>query len=155
MELIILRHGKAEAHGHPMGDSARELIERGRDQARNAGELLKRSGKVPDLVLASPLVRTRQTAEEFCAAAEIGGPVIQPWLACGMRPVRAMAELSGFSEFQRVAIVGHEPDLSGLIQWLLGASGWIEMKTGTMACLEVRPPSRLATLLYMIPPKLA
>ncbi|MBK1883999.1 phosphohistidine phosphatase SixA [Luteolibacter pohnpeiensis] len=155
MELIILRHGKAEAHGHPLGDGARELIDRGRKQARHAGNLLKKAGMVPDLVLTSPLVRTRQTAEEFCKAAEIDEALVQPWLACGMQPERAMSELAGFSEFQRVAIVGHEPDLSELIRWLLGASGLIEFKTGTLACLEIHPPSRAGTLLYMVPPKLA
>ena len=154
MELIILRHGKAEAHGHPQGDGARSLVERGRKQARNAGLLLKKAGIVPDFVLTSPLVRTRETSEEFCKAAEIGEALVQPWLACGMQPERAMQELAGFSEFNRIAIVGHEPDLSELIRWLLGASGWVEFKTGTLACLEIRPPSRMATLQFMIPPKL-
>ena len=63
MELLLIRHGKAEAHGHPQGDGARALVEKGHRQARLAGEFLVKHGLVPELVLSSPLVRARETAE--------------------------------------------------------------------------------------------
>ena len=153
MELILLRHGKAEA-GNPNGDSARVLLEKGRAQARRAGLLLKDSKWLPEIVLTSPLVRARQTADEFCSAAGVPGAVIQGWLACGMEPERALDELAGFREFKRVAIVGHEPDFSELIQWVLGATGGsVEVKKGALACLQITPPSRHGSLLFLIPPK--
>ncbi len=152
MELIVLRHGKAE-DSNPGGDSSRQLVEKGRVQARNAGTLLRSAGMLPDIVLSSPFARARQTAEEFCEAAGIPGPVVQGWLAAGMQPETALNELVGFREFTRVAIVGHEPDLSGLIQWVLGANGSaIEMKKGTIAALRVFPPSRPGSLVYLAPP---
>ena len=155
MDLIILRHGKAE-DSNPGGDSARELVEKGRQQAQRQAKLLKNAGLWPEIVLTSPLVRARQTAHEFCESAGIPGAVIQGWLACGMNPETAMAELAGFQEFKRVAIVGHEPDLSRLIQWILGASGGeVNVKKGTIACLRVNPPARHGLLKYLIPPKLA
>lgn len=154
MDLILLRHGKAEDTS-PGGDFSRELVERGREQARRAARLLKAAGKLPEIVLTSPLIRARQTAEEFCRTAGMPGELIQGWLACGMTSETAMSELLAFREFKRVMIVGHEPDFSGLIEWLLGASGAIEIKKGSLACLRINPPSRTAALKYLIPPKLA
>ena len=155
MELILLRHGKAE-DSHPDGDFSRALVEKGRKQARRAAKLLKAGGMLPNIVLTSPLVRARQTAHEFCETVGIPGAIIQGWLACGMNPENALKELTAFKDFNRVAIVGHEPDFSGLIQWILGANGGsIEVKKGALACLAIHPPSCRGTLVYLIPPKLA
>lgn len=155
MELILLRHGKAE-NTNVAGDAARALVERGRLQARRAARLLKLARWLPDIVLTSPMLRARQTADEFCEAAGIPGAVIQGWLACGMHPEQALHELVAFREFQRVAVVGHEPDLSGVIEWVIGTGGGsIEMKKGSIACVEVNPPARRGALVYLVPPKLA
>jgi phosphohistidine phosphatase len=151
MQLLILRHGKAEAKGHKR-DFDRELVERGFDQARRAGERLKETGGLPDLVLTSPLVRARQTAESFCKAADLSAPVVQPWIASGMQPEDALAELKAFAEFRRVMIVGHEPDLSNLVHWICG--GEVELPTGSLVCLEVSPPAPKGRLLYLLPPSL-
>jgi phosphohistidine phosphatase len=155
MDLILLRHGKAE-DSNPGGDSARELVEKGREQARRQAKLLKQAGMLPEIVLTSPLARARQTAHEFCMTGGVPGEVIQGWLACGMDPETAMRELSGFLEFERVAIVGHEPDFSNLIEWILGVSGgYVKVKKGSIACLRVNPPAQHGMLKYLIPPKLA
>jgi phosphohistidine phosphatase len=154
MDLILLRHGKAEA-SHPQGDAARALVDKGREQARRAGRLLQAAGLAPEIVLTSPLLRAVQTAEEFCQAAGIPGPVVQGWLACGCVATTALTELAAFQDFKRVAIVGHEPDFSRLIQSCLGAHGTaIDIKKGALACLRIAPPSRCGTLVYLIPPKL-
>ncbi|MBC8127573.1 MAG: phosphohistidine phosphatase SixA [Gloeobacteraceae cyanobacterium ES-bin-144] len=154
MELILLRHGKAE-DTHPQGDPPRALVDKGRKQARRAAKLLTRANFLPDIVLTSPLVRARQTAEEFCETAGLPGAVIQGWLACGMNPEQAMVELATFKDFKRVAIVGHEPDFSELIQSLIGTtSNNVEVKKGALACLQVNPPGSKGRLLFLIPPKL-
>lgn len=153
MDLILLRHGKAE-DTHPQGDGARPLVEKGREQARQAGSILKTAGIIPEIVLTSPLVRARQTADEFCQAAGLPGPVLQGWLACGCRPETMAAELAAFHDFKRVVVVGHEPDFSRFIQWSMGAYGAsVEMKKGAMACLRITPPARHGLLIYLIPPK--
>jgi phosphohistidine phosphatase len=152
MELILLRHGKAE-DSNPLGDSARVLLEKGYQQSRQAGRLLQGADLLPNIVLTSPYARAQQTAEEFCKAAGIPGPVVQGWLSSGMDPETALEELVAFKDFGRVAIVGHEPDFSQLIQWSLSAlGGSIEIKKGSLACLRIQPPFRQATLSYLIPP---
>jgi phosphohistidine phosphatase len=155
MDLILLRHGKAE-DTNLGGDSARELVEKGREQARKAAKMLKHAKQLPDIVLTSPLARARQTADEFCETAGLPGAVKQPWLSSGMDPETALKELAGFQEFEKVAIVGHEPDFSNLIECILGVSGgYVKMKKGGIACLKVNPPARHGMLKYLIPPKLA
>jgi phosphohistidine phosphatase len=155
MELLVIRHAKAEDHGHPGGDGARALVTKGFEQSAKVGRLLKRVDRLPDVVLTSPLVRARQTAEAMCEAAEMPGPVVQGWLSCGMDPEAAIRELVAFSDFERVAIVGHEPDLSSLIEWLLGCSGSsVEVKKACITGLLVHPPAWHARLLFHIPPSM-
>lgn len=156
MQLILLRHGKAEDFSSSGGgDFARTLLEKGMEQSRNAARALSAADFLPDLVLTSPVLRARQTAEEFCRAAGISEPIIQDWLACGMSPQTALSELRAFVETERVMIVGHEPDFSQLVQHALGASGSIEIRKGSLTCLEINPPSPRATLLFSFPQKLA
>jgi len=155
MELILLRHGKAEDTNRD-SDFARVLVEKGYKQAIRAARLLKNTDNLPDIVLTSPLIRARQTADQFCETAEIPGPIIQGWLACGMVPETAISELAAFSEFARVMIVGHEPDFSTLVEWSLGVGGGsVDFKKGAIACLTIAPPNRNGILNYLIPPKLA
>lgn len=59
--LILFRHAKTEARAPGGEDIDRALVERGRADAERMGHILARSGLVPDLVLVSPAVRTRQT----------------------------------------------------------------------------------------------
>ncbi|WP_035600458.1 phosphohistidine phosphatase SixA [Haloferula sp. BvORR071] len=155
MELLVIRHAKAEDISASGSDFDRALVEKGYGQSKRLGAFLKRIDRRPDVVLTSPLVRARQTAETLCQAAEMPGPVTQGWLACGMDPETAIRELVAFSDFERVAIVGHEPDLSSLIEWLLGCSGSsVEVKKASITGLLVHPPAWHARLLFHIPPTL-
>lgn len=155
MHLYLIRHGKA-ADRHPEGDFARPLVAKGFLQSRRVAAILTRADKLPDICLTSPLVRARQTAETFCTAAGIPGPVVQSWLASGMNPETAVQELLAYATFNRVAIFGHEPDFSSLIEHFLGITGGaIEIKKGAAACVTIRPPSRTGTLRFLIPPALA
>src|SRR6478736_1625210 len=104
MELLVIRHAKAEDQSVSGSDFDRALVEKGYEQSRRLGRFLKKVDRRPDVVLASPLVRAQQTAETLCEAASMPGPVTQGWLACGMDPETAIRELVAFSDFERVAI---------------------------------------------------
>jgi len=151
MELLLIRHAKAESYA--TSDAARALTEKGREQAAKVGAFLGKQGLVPELTLASPLVRARETAEIMCHAAGAQSPSIEPWLACGMRPSAAMKELVGYRQFQRVAIVGHNPDFECLAEWLLGsqAGGFHVSKASVILFSHVKPPSQGAFLEMMVP----
>lgn len=151
MELLLIRHAKAESHCYD--DASRALTEKGVAQSRRVGSLLLKNDWVPDVTLSSPLVRARQTAELLCETAGAETPIIESWLACGMRPSRAMHELQAYAEFDRVAIVGHEPDFSYLAEWLLGCQtgGFHVRKASVIALSNVRPPHQGGYLEMMVP----
>ena len=100
------------------------------------------------------MVRARQTAEGFCDAAGIDGPLEVPWLACGMGPESAVEELRAYTDFARVMIVGHEPDFSELICHLIGAGpGTVRMKKGGVALLRLYGSLNHGELRFLLPPK--
>ncbi|MDE0836810.1 MAG: histidine phosphatase family protein [Akkermansiaceae bacterium] len=152
MQLLLLRHGHAEDHPADGTDFSRALVEKGIEQAHNAARVLEAADFLPEIVLSSPVLRARQTAEEFTQAAGLPGPVMQSWLSCGMSPGAALSELAGFPDFGRILIVGHEPDFSQFVQQAIGsAGGTVEIRKGSLTCLEINPPSPRATLLFLFP----
>ena len=104
VRLYIVRHAEA-AKGNP--DELRPLTQHGRDQARNLGEHLAAEGVRPDVILTSPLLRARETAEELARAT--GAPV-EPTelLAPGASADDVRTAIAGRGE--RVLIVAHQPD---------------------------------------------
>ena len=151
MELLLIRHAKAEDFA--VNDSSRVLTPKGHEQSRKVGEFLKNKGLVPDLTLASPYARARETAEIFCASSGTEAPVIESWLACGMRPEKAMSELAAYADFGRVAICGHNPDFACLAEWLVGSqAGGIHVKKASIIHFSyVHPPRQRAYLEMMLP----
>ena len=67
--LIVVRHAKA-THKPGFADPDRPLTGRGRRDAKAAGQWLLGQRLIPDLVLCSPSLRTRQTWDRL--AAELG-----------------------------------------------------------------------------------
>lgn len=115
MLLFLIRHAHAGA-GEP--DEARPLSERGREEARTLADLLAKHDEPPALVLTSPLLRARQTAEEVAHAtsAELR---VEPALAPGTT-LEALRETIG-DETRAVAAVCHQPDCSEIASELTGA----------------------------------
>ena len=106
MLVFLIRHAHA-APGEP--DDARSLSERGRAEARAVAERLSRHAEPPVLVLTSPLLRARQTAEEIAhaTAAELR---VEAALGPGTS-LAALRDTIG-DETRAVAAVGHQPDCS-------------------------------------------
>lgn len=116
--LLILRHAKAEPDAGE-GDEQRPLAKRGRRAAERVGELL--SDTLPDLVLSSTSVRTRQTVERLKKGAGSLGRVefsSELYLAAPSTCLRVLAERGGDAE--RVMLVGHNPGLEELVSAFTG-----------------------------------
>ena len=152
MNLILVRHGKAEDHFVRGSDGERKLVEKGWEQARNVGVFLHENSLVPDIIITSPLARAKETASGICESLNREGVKIQPtvahWLQCGMSPELALAELSAYKELERVGIVGHEPDFSMLVEYILGVEcGRVQVKKASVISLQsCNPPRRGAVL---------
>ncbi len=95
-------------------------------------------GIAPGLVLTSPLVRCRQTAEIICEA--LGGtPVEDPRLRPGMRLDDLEDALLERADADVPMVCGHEPDLSQIVAELTGG-GVVDFKKGSLAVLDVESP---------------
>jgi phosphohistidine phosphatase len=109
----------------------------------------------PDVLLSSPLVRARQTAD---IAADAWGKVKvkeEPALAGGSFEKIAGA-VDTHHDQKLVAIFGHEPDVSIVLARLLGttASERLTFKKGAAALVDV--PGRMAdggALIWYLPPR--
>ena len=119
--LYIIRHGDAlPLGGEARRDSDRPLTQRGEKDVRLAGSFLVDLDRDLHRVYCSPLLRARQTAGLIAEA--IGGTAeVRPTenLAPGFRPVLLMEELRGGGSVESVAVVGHQPDLSVFLAYLI------------------------------------
>ncbi len=136
-QLWLLRHAEAEPHG-TRADAERRLTERGEQQARAAGVALQRLGASFELVLFSPRVRARRTAELAAQAwSEEQRARLQEYapLAGGFDAEHALTALAGLSADARLLLVGHEPDLSRVTGELTGARA--DVKKGGLAVVRL------------------
>ena len=62
-ELLLVRHGIADERSEDLDDAQRSLTPEGRERTSRQLERLLELDLACDLVLSSPLVRARQTAE--------------------------------------------------------------------------------------------
>lgn len=116
MDLLLLRH--ADANTEAATDDDRKLSDKGIGQAKKVGRFCKEHDIQPEIILTSPIRRAKETAD--IVAEQFGTKATTvPWLACGMQPEKALAELAKYAKHECVMIVGHQPDLSMLIATLL------------------------------------
>jgi phosphohistidine phosphatase len=124
MELYLIRHADALALGEGgiTEDADRPLSPSGIEQARRLGRALREKELRVGVVLTSPLLRARQTAEEMLGAWNSAPPELRicDELAPGGRPKR-LARLLRSQGSDAIALVGHQPDLSGHTAWLVGS----------------------------------
>jgi phosphohistidine phosphatase len=152
--LHLLRHAHA---GDPLEwdgpDELRPLSKRGRRQAERLGAFLRECGVRPDLIVSSPKVRARQTAELVAEA--FGMTVTMDERLGGYLDLATADAIVDSGEGGSVMLVGHDPDFSELLSELCGATGMV-MKKGALATLEAEGPLRPggATLRWLLPPEL-
>lgn len=166
MKLLVIRHAIAEdkeafaASGR--SDDLRPLTQAGRAKMRRGAQGLRAICPRVAILASSPLVRARETAEIVAPAFDIA----RVELVDGLRPERPFDELVAWLRRRvapndhgadpTIAVVGHEPHLSGLVTWLMtsGKDSRIELKKGG-ACLlhfEGAPAAGEALLRWSLTP---
>ena len=115
MKLLLIRDAPAVRNGSVgIRDGERPLTPLGRKRFRVAARGLARIVERPDVLLTSPLVRARATAEIAAAAFKKLTPQVEP--ALGRDDLDAVvAALRKYSLAQMVAVVGRGPTLSGFL----------------------------------------
>jgi phosphohistidine phosphatase len=155
-ELYLIRHGLAEDQSDAWPDDAkRPLSEEGTARLRKIARSLERLNVSLDVVLTSPLVRTRQTAEIIAAAFD-PQPAIVPVdaLAPGGSPQAVLAELEKQVRKTRIGLVGHEPSIGELAAKLIGTRHPLEFKKGAVCRIDLSalPATGPATLRWFATP---
>ncbi len=134
LQLTLLRHAKSDWEASFSHDYQRPLAPRGERDAAQIGVWLMKSGLLPDKVIASGSVRTRQTL----ALAQQGGnwpPVAtqfddrlyESWVDQVVAVVQAESENT-----RHLLLLGHEPVWSELALWLMGG-GDLRLPTAAVA----------------------
>jgi phosphohistidine phosphatase len=157
-ELYLVRHGLAEERGEAWPDDAkRPLTEDGIDRMRKAARGLARLGVTIDVVLTSPLVRARQTAEIVAAAIDPRPSLVAAEsLSPGGSFAAVVADLEKHARKTRIALVGHEPGIGELAARLIGSRHAIEFKKGAVCRVDVEtlPPSGPGDLRWLMTTKI-
>ena len=143
MKLYLLRHAIAaerDPDKYP-DDALRPLTAIGSKKMIKVAEALDKMGLQVDLILSSPCVRARQTAEIARKHLHLKKDrllLIDALVPSG-DPGQLIAEIQAKYLVDKLLLVGHEPDLSNLISWLLcgDTSIPITMKKAGICCLSV------------------
>jgi len=157
LELFLVRHGLAEARGDEWpDDTQRPLTAEGMGRMKRSARGLTEIGVSLDIILSSPLVRTKQTAEILADACTPKPPVVLvEALAPGGVLAAVLAEIQKHARRERVAIVGHEPGLGELAARLIGLRHPLELKKGSVVRIDLDPlsPAAPGSLRWLLPPR--
>ena len=157
-ELYLIRHGIAEERGPEWpDDSKRPLTGKGVTALKQEAKALATLGVTFDLIVSSPLTRTRQTASVFADYLPKKPPVeLSDALAPAGTPADVMQEIAKHAGKGRIALVGHEPNIGELAAVLIGARAPIEFKKGAICRIDFDglPPKSLGMLRWFMPPRI-
>jgi phosphohistidine phosphatase len=157
MEIYILRHGIAVERGTKgyQNDSERPLTKEGEEKMYRIAKAILALELEFDLILSSPYVRARQTAEIVAASLE-EEVTLTNFLTPGGNALELIGEIND-EKPQRVLLVGHEPDLSQFISVLVTGAGdaRIELKKGALCKLTTEKLTfgQCATLNWLLTPR--
>jgi len=131
--LIIMRHAKSSWDDSSLADHDRPLNPRGLRDAPKIAEAIDRFGWVPQLILVSSSMRTRQTLDGMAQVlsdieTEIRGGIYHAGLN------ELLHELQDILDEGTTMIIGHNPGSELLINHLSGE--WHSMPTAAAALLS-------------------
>ena len=134
--VILFRHGKSDWDAKYDSDHDRPLAKRGIRDAKRMGKFLSKRAEVPELILSSTALRTRETTK---LAMEAGNWEVDIELE---RQIYE-ASLEGIiniiknqdDKYNSICLVGHEPIFSTIIT-LIDKKKKVKFPTATMARLS-------------------
>jgi len=161
MDVMVVRHGIAmdryEALERCVGDRDRPLTDKGSSRMNRIADGLARRASGVSSIFSSPLRRAIETADILAKAYGKLARIDTPALLPEADPDELVEILSHVPD-SAVALVGHEPHLSGFVSWCLTGqrSPVLELKKGG-ACLvrfDEAPRQNGGRLIWLAPPAL-
>lgn len=121
--ITLIRHGKTEISAFGKQDFDRSLILRGQQNSSAVGIFLRKHKMLPQLVLVSPALRTRETYEfmrpHWPGNIEVKFPD-ELYEASATALLQAIVNHGG--DHENVAVIGHNPSLVVLLNHMVGDS---------------------------------
>lgn len=155
-QLLLLRHGKSDWNASFGSDHERPINERGRRESKAIGTYLSESGVLPDRVLCSTAIRTRETLAcvvESAGWKDVPVEYVDSLYLAAVSTARRVIN-SHADETSILMVIGHEPTMSGLVRELSGSE--VEMRTATLAMMRTptgHAESGAIRLLSVVNPK--
>lgn len=155
MKLFLMRHGDAEdpAPDDIAGDYYRALTMRGRKRIRQMGRAMRDHGVLPDVIIASPVVRSLQTAEIITSNLDPDEPLIVRRELGLDGDLFALVRELVHSDIKSALLVGHEPSLSDFVSSVAPPESWLGAFSRGMVLAMRLDPAGKAKLLYTIDTK--
>jgi phosphohistidine phosphatase len=161
MKIYLIRHSNAVDPGTAEydDDSQRPLTEKGRGKMQKITSALKRLDVQPDLIVSSPYVRARQTAEILAKGLRYKKALVFSDTIVPMgKSDEIIAEINEKYHVDELVLVGHEPCFSMFIGTLTAGNPdlTINLKNGGVCCLSVDDlhTDRRAVMEWLLSPKI-
>lgn len=156
--LYVIRHAIAAERGDEYPDDAtRPLTPHGTSRFRKVARGLAALEAEIDVILTSPMVRARQTAEILSQQLRGHPPVVETAaLEPGARYQDLFAELGRHARVTGIALVGHQPGIGEIAARLVGHRGSFEFRKGAVCRIDIDqlPPPGPGRLRWFAPPKM-
>jgi phosphohistidine phosphatase len=137
--LTLIRHAEAGSlHGSRIADHNRPLTERGRKDARQLATRLQAAGFLPDSMWTSDAERAETTARLIQAGIGLSDAAVAVRAGLYLAHTKTLVDLIGHAgdDISSLAVVGHNPGLSDLWDWLCDKPG-LGLPTCGIVCLEL------------------
>jgi phosphohistidine phosphatase len=151
VKLYVVRHGPAEDTAASGKDFDRALTPSGRERVRDVAKALGRADEAPKMIFSSPLVRALQTAEVIAAELGIANVETTRDLAPGGDAEALLRSLVA-QKRKRAMVVGHQPDLTIVIEALIETRFAFDMTKSMVVGLGVEQGSA-AKIRFVLDPK--
>ena len=131
--VILFRHGKSDWDAKYDSDHDRPLAKRGIRDAKRMGKFLSKRAEVPELILSSTALRTRETTKLAMEAGnwdvdiELEKKIYESSLEEIIKIIKNQDD-----KYNSICLVGHEPTFSTIIT-LIDNKKKIKFPTATMA----------------------
>ncbi len=118
-KLLLIRHAKAEKETS-VKDIERPLKYIGIQDAAFMAEKLKDDSRIPQIIVSSPALRTKTTAEIFADHLLLPDPELNKAIyeASQQTLLRVINQLP--VQYNFIALVGHNPSISQILYYLTG-----------------------------------
>lgn len=155
MNLYLIRHGEAEQTSENKPHELRELTENGVEIVRASSEFWKNFIQGFDIILSSPLIRAKQTADIIRDVLKVKPEVAEEISLLNGGLTEDLISIAEAIRMNEIAMVGHQPDMGIHIASMTG-TGDSNLKIPPAAIAKIHflknPGIGKGILEFLLPP---